>query len=36
MTEHITVNSRSYRLPLAPTIVVCIDESEQEYINQAV
>ena len=36
MTELINVNSRSYRLPSAPTIVVCIDGCEQEYINQAI
>lgn len=36
MTEHINVNSRSYRLPSVPTIVVCVDGCEQEYINQAI
>ncbi|CAG9246141.1 Phosphonoacetate hydrolase [Paraburkholderia unamae] len=36
MSKSITVNSRNYRLPSAPTIVVCIDGSEQEYINQAI
>jgi len=36
MTELINVNSRSYRLPSAPTIVVCVDGCEQEYINQAI
>lgn len=36
MTERITVNSRSYRLPSLPTIIVCIDGCEQEYINQAI
>jgi phosphonoacetate hydrolase len=36
MTEPINVNSRSYRLPSAPTIVVCVDGCEQEYINQAI
>ena len=36
MTERINVNSRSYRLPSAPTIVVCVDGCEQEYINQAI
>jgi len=36
MTERITVNSRSYRLPSTPTIIVCVDGCEQEYINQAI
>ncbi|MCW5300616.1 phosphonoacetate hydrolase [Herbaspirillum lusitanum] len=36
MTEVINVNSRSYRLPSAPTIVICVDGCEQEYINQAI
>ena len=36
MTELINVNSRSYRLPSAPTIVVCVDGCELEYINQAI
>jgi phosphonoacetate hydrolase len=36
MTERINANSRSYRLPSAPTIVVCVDGCEQEYINQAI
>ena len=36
MTELINVNSRSYRLPSAPTIVICVDGCEQEYINQAI
>jgi phosphonoacetate hydrolase len=36
MTECINANSRSYRLPSAPTIVVCVDGCEQEYINQAI
>ncbi|WP_034301911.1 phosphonoacetate hydrolase [Herbaspirillum sp. RV1423] len=36
MTEHITINSRAYRLPSVPTIIVCIDGCEQEYINQAI
>ncbi|MDR0216331.1 MAG: phosphonoacetate hydrolase [Comamonas sp.] len=33
---HITINQRSYRLPSAPVVIVCIDGCEQEYINQAV
>lgn len=36
MTQFINVNSRSYRLSSAPTIVICIDGCEQEYINQAI
>jgi phosphonoacetate hydrolase len=36
MTGSILVNSRSYRLPATPTIVVCVDGCEQEYINQAI
>jgi phosphonoacetate hydrolase len=36
MAERISVNSRSYRLPSVPTIVVCVDGCEQEYINQAI
>ncbi len=32
----ITVNNRSYRLPLTPTVVVCVDGCEQDYINQAI
>jgi phosphonoacetate hydrolase len=32
----ITVNDRSYRLPLTPTVVVCVDGCEQDYINQAI
>jgi phosphonoacetate hydrolase len=36
MTQQITVNSRTYRFPSAPTIVVCVDGCEQEYITQAV
>jgi phosphonoacetate hydrolase len=36
MSQHIVVNGRSYRAPAAPTIVVCVDGCEQEYINQAI
>ncbi|NBB10189.1 phosphonoacetate hydrolase [Pseudomonas sp. SLFW] len=36
MTQTITVNSRDYRLPTTPTIVICVDGCEQEYINQAI
>jgi phosphonoacetate hydrolase len=32
----ISVNRRSYHLPRVPTVIVCIDGCEQEYINQAV
>jgi phosphonoacetate hydrolase len=35
-TARISVNQRSYSLPATPTVVVCIDGCEQEYINQAV
>ncbi len=30
------VNDRRYALPRVPTVIVCIDGCEQEYINQAV
>ncbi len=36
MNASIVVNQRTYRLPNAPTVIVCIDGCEQEYINQAV
>ncbi len=36
MTRQINVNSRTYQWPSAPTIVVCVDGCEQEYINQAI
>ncbi|MES3000526.1 MAG: phosphonoacetate hydrolase [Pseudomonadota bacterium] len=32
----IQVNQRAYKLPATPTVIVCIDGCEQEYINQAV
>lgn len=32
----ITVNQRSYTLPRTPTVIVCIDGCEQDYLNQAV
>ena len=32
----VTVNGRTYRLPLRPTVVVCIDGSEPGYIESAV
>lgn len=34
--DAIRVNERSYQLPRVPTVIVCIDGCEQEYINQAV
>ena len=34
--KHLHINHRSYQLPAAPTVIVCIDGCEQEYINQAV
>jgi len=36
MSKHIVVNDRTYRFPSNPTIVVCVDGCEQEYINQAI
>ena len=36
MTSEITVNGRRYAAPSEPTVVVCIDGCEQEYINQAI
>ncbi|MFI5443702.1 phosphonoacetate hydrolase [Polaromonas sp. UC242_47] len=35
-SNQFTVNTRSYRLPSRPVVIVCIDGCEQEYINQAV
>ena len=32
----ITVNGRSYRVPTQPTVVVCVDGCEPEYLAQAV
>ena len=34
--KHLHINQRSYQLPSTPTVIVCIDGCEQEYINQAV
>lgn len=34
--EEITVNGRAYKRPKTPTVVVCIDGCEQDYINQAI
>ncbi len=36
MSEPLVVNSRNYRMPSAPAIVVCVDGCEPEYINQAI
>lgn len=36
MPARIEVNQRPYELPTRPTVVVCIDGCEQEYITQAV
>ena len=30
------VNNRSYRLPTVPTVVVCVDGCEPDYLGQAV
>jgi phosphonoacetate hydrolase len=35
-TQTLSVNQRSYRLPTQPTVVVCIDGCEPDYIAQAV
>ncbi len=36
MHAHIEVNGHRYQLPARPTVIVCIDGCEQEYINLAV
>ena len=36
MTDPISVNGRPYRLPSQPTVVVCIDGCEPDYLAQAV
>lgn len=36
MTKKITVNQRGYRFPEAPVVIVCIDGSEPDYMEQAV
>jgi phosphonoacetate hydrolase len=36
MTQTVTVNGRTYRLPRRPTVVVCIDGSEPEYFDRAI
>jgi len=35
-TQTLSVNQRSYRLPTQPTVVVCVDGCEPDYIAQAV
>jgi phosphonoacetate hydrolase len=35
-TDPITVNNRSYQPPRAPTVVVCVDGCEPDYLAQAV
>ena len=35
-TSSIEVNGRSYRLPTVPTVVVCVDGCEPDYLAQAV
>ena len=34
-TESVTVNGRDYRLPHRPTVVVCVDGCQYEYLHQA-
>ncbi len=34
--RQVTVNARSYALPKSPTVVVCVDGCEPDYIAQAV
>ncbi|MCY1277710.1 Phosphonoacetate hydrolase [compost metagenome] len=36
MNAHIEANGHRYQLPARPTVIVCIDGCEQEYINLAV
>src|SRR5215467_888036 len=36
MTRRVEVNRRSYRLPRRPSVVVCVDGCEPDYIAQAV
>ena len=35
-TPRVEVNGRAYRLPAAPTVVVCVDGCEPDYLAQAV
>ncbi|ACC74157.1 phosphonoacetate hydrolase [Paraburkholderia phymatum] len=34
--RHVEVNGRSYRLPVKPTVVVCVDGCEYDYLEAAV
>ncbi len=34
--RQVEVNGRSYRLPARPSVVVCVDGCEPDYIAQAV
>lgn len=34
--KHVTANGRGYRWPVRPTVVVCVDGCEPEYINEAI
>ena len=36
ITSNIEVNGRSYKLPTVPTVVVCVDGCEPDYLAQAV
>ena len=36
MKMHHLINGRSYAPPSEPTVVICVDGCEQEYINQAI
>ncbi|WP_345817038.1 phosphonoacetate hydrolase (plasmid) [Paraburkholderia sp. PREW-6R] len=36
MSRKIEVNNRTYSIPSQPTIVVCVDGCEQDYVNQAI
>jgi phosphonoacetate hydrolase len=36
MTDKLSVNDRTYRQPQAPTVVVCVDGCEPDYLAQAV
>src|SRR5450631_1663573 len=35
-TDHVSVNGRSYSMPVIPTVVICIDGSEPGYIEKAI
>lgn len=34
--KNVAANGRSYRWPVRPTVVVCVDGCEPEYINEAI